>query len=152
MVQDDRALAVLMSIHPRWAGMIIASEKTAEVRRSPPAAEGSLLLLYATAPTSAVVAHARITKLHRGGVETLWRAIGLSSGLTKTQFASYLDGASAPGALSLGDVCAIEPQPLSFAPPQSWMWLHPGNAAHRSLLMQVRKRAPLRPPRLGGSS
>jgi predicted transcriptional regulator len=150
MVQDRRTLGVLMSIHPRWARKIISGEKTVEVRRRPPSADGATLLLYATGPVAAVIAHATITTVHQEDADKLWRRLGARTALDEQQFTSYLHGASAPGALELADVRAIEPVLLEFPAPQSWMWLHGESEPHRKLLKRVLESSALRPPGLGG--
>lgn len=151
MVRQIRPLAVLMSVHPTWAQKILTGQKTVEVRRRPPDAQGALLVLYATAPVGAIVGYAKITRVHRGSPAALWECLGTRSAMRKGEFVSYLAGASAPGALELADIEALSPQPLGFRAPQSWLWLDVRNPAHLAVLRAVRAPAWNRPSRLRGS-
>ncbi len=151
MVQDGRSLAVLLSIRPRWARMILTGQKTVEVRRRPPDAQGALLVLYATAPVGAIVGCTRITRVHHGSPSALWERLGAQSAMRKGEFVSYLAGARAPGALELADIKALSPQPLGFRAPQSWLWLDVRNPTHVALLSSVPAPTWNRPSRLRGS-
>ena len=134
MVRQIRPLAVLMSVHPLWAQKILTGEKTVEIRRRPPNAQGALLVLYATAPVSAIVGNARIARVHHGSPGALWERLGAQSAMRKGEFVSYLTGASPPGALELTDIKALPPQPVGFRAPQSWLWLDARNPTHLTLL------------------
>jgi predicted transcriptional regulator len=141
---------VLLSVHPRWAQRILTAEKTVEVRRRPPPADGAPLLLYATAPQSELVAYARIGSTQSGTPGELWCRVGARTAMNEHEFLAYLDGAPAPGALELTDVTPLMPRPLGFRAPQSWMWLRAAKPAHRSLLDGL-PAARSRPRRLRGS-
>lgn len=55
---------MLLSVHPRFATAILAGTKTVEVRRQRVAAPSGIpVLLYATAPTMAIVGMARIASV-----------------------------------------------------------------------------------------
>lgn len=57
--------AMLLSVHPRFAAAILEGTKTVEVRRQRVAApSGTPVLLYATAPTMALVGMALIASVH----------------------------------------------------------------------------------------
>ncbi len=134
MVQEVRPLGVLLSIHPRWMPKLLTGAKTVELRRRPPAAEGLSVLLYATAPVSAVVARAVAGKLHRGTPEQLWASVGDRGALSRAQLLAYLAGAANPGGLELGELRGFDPIPLPWRAPQSWMWLRRDDVGHRRLV------------------
>jgi predicted transcriptional regulator len=141
-----------MSIHPAWTQKILDGEKTVEVRRRPPEAKAYLLVLYATAPTAAVVGTARIARVHHGDPTTLWRIVGPGTALDRRRFLAYLDGAAAPGALELISVVPCAPISLPFRPPQSWMWLRRDDPAHSILFARVTAQGASRPQRVKGST
>jgi predicted transcriptional regulator len=145
MVREVRPLAVLISIHPRWAEAILSGEKTVEVRRRPPDAQGALMLMYATAPESRVIGRARIGSVQRGTPEDLWDRFGARSALGRDEFLTYLAGAPSPGVLELVEIAALRPRPLVFPAPQSWMWLDDANRDHASLIERARIGGPTRP-------
>lgn len=124
---------LLLSVHPRYVSLMVAGEKTVEIRRKRPTAPpGALVLIYATAPTSQVVAAGVLDDMVNGGADALWRRFGAQACLTRRVMRDYLRGASRPTALFLGAVAGLT-TPISLAhlqcsipdfhPPQSYRFL-----------------------------
>lgn len=128
-LRDERVL--LISVKPRYAEAILDGTKTVELRRTRPSLpDGSLILLYSSTPTRAVVGWARLKRVHEGTPEEIWDALGDGAAIDAVAFDAYFEGAAAAFALQLdGVVEAARPVPLSviraigIQPPQSWRYL-----------------------------
>ncbi|WP_327738249.1 ASCH domain-containing protein [Streptomyces nojiriensis] len=129
---SDPERAMLLSVHPRFATAILAGTKTVEVRRQRVAAPpGTPVLLYATAPTMAIVGMARIASVQVASPREVWTASRTSTGISRREYDDYMSGATRASGLSLEEPVAFEePVPLaalrasgSFHPPQSYRYL-----------------------------
>lgn len=129
---SDPERAMLLSVHPRFATAILAGTKTVEVRRQRVAAPpGTPVLLYATAPTMAIVGMARIASVQVATPREVWTASGTSAGISLREYDEYMSGATRASGLSLEEPVTFEvPVPLaalrasgSFHPPQSYRYL-----------------------------
>ena len=123
---------MLLSVHPRFATAILAGTKTVEVRRQRVAAPpGTPVLLYATAPTMAIVGLARITSVRVASPREVWSASRTKAGISRREYDEYMSGALQASGLSLEAPVTFEsPVPLaalrasgSFHPPQSYRYL-----------------------------
>ncbi|MFI6444891.1 ASCH domain-containing protein [Kitasatospora sp. NPDC050543] len=124
--------ALLLSVHPRFATAILAGSKTVEVRRQrvavPP---GTPVVLYATAPTMALVGMARVAAVQVGTPREVWSASRSRTGITRREYDEYMSGAAQASGLTLEEpVTFEEPVPLSalrsagaFHPPQSYRYV-----------------------------
>lgn len=130
MSQSDRAL--LLSIRPRYAHAILNGTKTAEIRRQRPAVHpGTLVIIYATKPVGALVGTARISDIREGSPAEIWEQHQHSTGVTKSEYDSYLAGADTAHLLFLHRVQRLEPlltleqirSATAFQPPQSYRYL-----------------------------
>ena len=128
-----RPATLLLSVRPRYVSLMVAGEKTVEIRRVRPTAEpGALVLIYATAPTREVVAAGVLDGMVSGGADRLWGHFGRQTCLTRQAMRDYLRGASRPTALLLRTVEPLT-APISlanlqlsipdFRPPQSYRFL-----------------------------
>ena len=121
--------AIVMSIHPRWVDAILSGHKTFELRRRAPDRElAKGIMIYSTAPTSALVAIGDIQDIVRAPPQLLWSEIGTMSGCSKAEFFQYFEGVNVASALKLTNVRRISPLPLALLrsrigwhPPVSWM-------------------------------
>lgn len=129
----NRPDTLLLSVHPRYVSLMIAGEKTVEIRRIRPTAEPeALVLIYATAPTCQVVATGVLKGMVNGGADRLWCRFGRQACMTRQAMRDYLRGASRPTAMPLRAVAALT-APISlahlqlsipdFRPPQSYRFL-----------------------------
>ncbi|MFF7442135.1 ASCH domain-containing protein [Streptomyces sp. NPDC008122] len=129
---SDPERAMLLSVHPRFATAILAGTKTVEVRRQRVAAPpGTPVLLYATAPTMAIVGMARIASVQVASPREVWSASRASAGISRREYDEYMSGATRASGLSLEEPIIFEdPVPLAalrasgpFHPPQSYRYL-----------------------------
>ncbi|MFD9479020.1 ASCH domain-containing protein [Streptomyces nojiriensis] len=129
---NDPERAMLLSVHPRFATAILAGSKTVEVRRQRIAAPpGTPVLLYATAPTMAIVGAARIASVQVASPREVWSTSRTQAGISRREYDAYMSGASRASGLTLADpVTFREPVPLtalravgSFHPPQSYRYV-----------------------------
>ncbi len=87
--------AMLLSVHPRFATAILAGSKTVEVRRQRVAAPpGIAVLLYATAPTMALVGIARIAAVQVASPREVWSTHRARTGISRREYDEYMSGAS----------------------------------------------------------
>ncbi|MFJ4920233.1 ASCH domain-containing protein [Streptomyces sp. NPDC088725] len=129
---NDPERAMLLSVHPRFATAILAGSKTVEVRRQRvAAAPGTTVLLYATAPTMALVGMARIASVHVASPKEVWSAHRTQTGITRREYDAYMSGAAQASGLTLADPVSFnEPVTLralrtkgTFHPPQSYRYM-----------------------------
>lgn len=129
---NDLERAMLLSVHPRFATAILAGSKTVEVRRQRVAAPpGTPVLLYATAPTMALVGMAHIAAVQVGTPRQVWSAARARTGISRREYDQYMSGATQASGITLKEpVTFDEPVPLAalraagtFHPPQSYRYL-----------------------------
>lgn len=124
---------MLISIRPRHVADILDGRKTVEVRRArPTVSDGSLILIYATAPVQQVVATCVLAGIRTGGADRLWREFGADACLSRAEMRDYLRGASQPTVLLLRHVRElVTPVSLErmrqmiprFHPPQTYRFV-----------------------------
>jgi predicted transcriptional regulator len=124
---------LLLSLRPRFAEAILSGAKTVELRRRPvKAVSGTVVVLYASAPTMAVVGTAVLVDVVALSPHTAWRRYRHTLALSWAEFTEYLTGAEQVHLLRLDDVKELD-QPLTlqtlrgsapFQPPQSFRYLH----------------------------
>lgn len=139
----DRAL--LLSIRPRFAQLVLDERKTVELRRKAPRVHvGALVLLYASSPEKALVGTARVAAINTGTPNAIWKSSSGRTSLTRSEFDEYFDGTDEAVAISLEDVSRLEPaRPLHavrdendwFEPPQSFCYLEPSQVVSLRLAL-----------------
>jgi predicted transcriptional regulator len=84
----------LFSIKPGYAELIVEGEKTVELRRrfTKNVAAGSIVLIYCTSPTQAIIGFARIKKVELLPLDTLWSKHGSRAKIDEEDFDSYFLG------------------------------------------------------------
>lgn len=137
MALDDAAL--LLSVRPRFARLLLDGSKTVELRRVRPGiAQGALVLIYASSPTRTLVGSARVAGIQAASTECIWQEHGPETGVTRREYDDYFSGIDTAVAISLVDVRPLErPRPLhdlrrrleGFRPPQSFRYLDSGQVA-----------------------
>lgn len=86
---------MVISIRPEFAFAILEGCKQVELRRTRPlTSSGDLMLLYATAPTSAIVGWARIEEVLEREVEILKEEVLSASSVEERAFDEYFQGVS----------------------------------------------------------
>ncbi len=126
--KQSRQTCVILAIHPRQAAGIYAGTKRWEFRKVPPPVPGPVLL-YETAPVSAITGKVFLAAKIQGNPECVWgfaktqKTIGGGPGITVREFRSYVGKAQSVAA------CATffaerfaEPVPLppGVPPPQNF--------------------------------
>ena len=74
---------LLLSIHPRYADLILSGEKTVELRRRRPRIKSGPGLIYATSPRMELVAMFRIEGVISVPLVLLWQAVRDAAGVTQ---------------------------------------------------------------------
>jgi predicted transcriptional regulator len=124
------ARVLVMSIKPRYADRIFAGEKTVELRRTRPRVEsGDVVLVYASAPTKALVGAFAIGGVISEEVSCLWNRYSSMLGVSHKEYREYFAGTGMAHGLLVAEYVSFVPVPLSvlrrrvgFRPPQSYMF------------------------------
>jgi predicted transcriptional regulator len=118
-----------MSIHPRYAEAILSGRKRAEFRKRPLAADVDIVLMYATAPVSAIVGWFTVRDTVRTAPDDIWRRLHTVGEICWPDFADYYAGRDEGVALLIGEVRQLaKPVALSeirpaLATPQSFNYI-----------------------------
>jgi predicted transcriptional regulator len=96
--------AVLISIYPRYAEAIRRGEKQVEFRKVRFKRPIKHLVVYATAPVSAVVAVAEVAGMDEGSPATIWEQWSDVGSITRDDFFAYFEGSDCAVAIELGQV------------------------------------------------
>lgn len=122
--------AVLLSIKPKYADLILDGSKRVEFRRSWAAQDVSVIVLYSSSPIQKIVGVVEVEEVVVATPTSLWKTCTeRGGGLTRGEFRSYFAGKSRGVAVLLGRVFKpAEHVELSnvigrFAPPQSFRYL-----------------------------
>jgi predicted transcriptional regulator len=123
--------ALFISVKPHYANAILDGRKTVELRRTRPnLPNGSLVILYSSTPTRAVVGWAELTGVRSGTPIEIWDGYGAAAAIEELDYDAYFDGTDQAFALELNCVvAAVQPIPLSvirsigIEPPQSWRYV-----------------------------
>lgn len=131
MQADETAL--FLSLRPRYAELLLAGQKSVELRRIRPVApEGSLVLLYASSPAMTLVGQAEVERIEVAALDQVWRKHGLRTGISRAEYDRYFMGSDQAVAILLTNIRRLErPRPLDdlrhrlngFRPPQSYRYL-----------------------------
>lgn len=131
MRADGKVL--LISIRPRFADLILGGSKTVELRRIRPAVdEGDRVLLYASSPVRELIGSCTVAGVDVGSADELWKSHGDHSGVSRSEFDHYFEGAVRAVGISLREPRRVRrPRTLAelrrrlpgFSPPQSFGYL-----------------------------
>lgn len=124
--------AVLLSIKPKYADLILAGTKRVELRRSWPSNDIGVMVLYSSAPIQKLVGVAFIDHIEECDLEQLWPlAEANGGGVTYDELKSYVAGKKTAFGVMINHVkvaeVEIDPKDLfpDFTPPQSFLYLEP---------------------------
>lgn len=93
---------LLLSVRPRFAAMLLAGTKTAEVRRRfPEIPVGMTVVIYSSSPEKAVLGTMTVQKLVRSTAAGIWGDYSDAIGIGKPELTDYLEGASECSVLEL---------------------------------------------------
>lgn len=122
--------AVLLSIKPKYADLILAGSKLVEFRRSWAAQDVSVIVLYSSSPIRRIVGMVEVDEIIVASPSSLWKTCTeRGGGLTRNELRSYFSGKSRGVAVLLGKVLKpakhIEPSDVisEFVAPQSFRYL-----------------------------
>lgn len=142
--------ALLVSLRPRFASLLLSGEKTVELRRTPPDVQpGALVLMYESSPTRRLVGRGRVQAIDMATPAAIWRRHGAATGVTREEFNAYFDGTTRAVAITIADARALaRPASLDelrrrwadFRPPQSFRYLSPSQVARLTVPGPARPR------------
>lgn len=122
--------AILLSIRPKYADLILSGTKLVEFRRSWAASEVSTIVLYSSAPIQKIVGLVKVQDVVVASPSSLWETCKeRGGGLTRKELRAYFCGKSKGVAILLGHVLKphnhIKPSDIidDFIPPQSFRYL-----------------------------
>lgn len=122
--------AVLLSIKPKYADLILAGSKRVEFRRTWAKEDVSVIVLYSSSPVQRIVGAVAVDQIVVASPTSLWKTCAeRGGGLTRNELRSYFAGKREGVAVLLGEVLKIatlvEPSDVirEFRPPQSFRYL-----------------------------
>lgn len=122
--------AILLSVKPRFADLIIAGSKRVELRRAVPALPVGTIALYSSSPVQAIVALVDVTETVEASPTRLWElARDNGGGLTREELRSYFESKKTGFAFMLENVRVfdrpVDPKEFftAFTAPQSFKYL-----------------------------
>ena len=135
MAKPTDQRVALISVHPEFADKLLSGEKRVELRRSRVRGAISHLVIYATAPKSAVLGWVKVTAVESASPTNIWNAHKKHAGISRARFRRYFRGCRSATAIRV-----VDPQPLQrplrlsqinedLSAPQSWRYLSPDDAA-----------------------
>lgn len=124
----------LMSIHPEFVDGILGGTKRVEFRKRPVADDVTHVLVYATAPVSALVGVFQVTGQDTAAPSALWSKFAGEAGISRARFREYFRGRSQGTGIRIGQVTPAA-APLSLIdvtgldrPPQSFQYIPEASA------------------------
>jgi predicted transcriptional regulator len=124
--------AVLLSIKPKYADLILAGTKTVELRRSWPSNDIGVIVIYSSAPVQRLTGIALISEIKECDFDTLWAVSQAhGGGVTYDELSGYIDKKKLSYGVMLGKVMPaevpVDPKTLfpNFTPPQGFLYLTP---------------------------
>ena|ERR1700730_6916615 len=130
-MQPQERRDILVSIHPFFAGKILAGQKRVELRRKFPIRTGSRLLIYSCSPVSAVVWFAQITAVLRLPTRQIWREYREAACISRKEFDAYFYDLQCGFVIVLEGITSIHrklsasdlQQRSGIVPPQSYRYV-----------------------------
>lgn len=122
--------AILLSVKPKFANLILAGSKRVEFRRAVPALPVGTLALYSSSPVQAIIALVDVIETIEASPTRLWDlARENGGGLTRAELRSYFESKKTGFALMLENVRVFD-RPVNpkeffktFTAPQSFKYL-----------------------------
>jgi predicted transcriptional regulator len=127
---QPEASAILLSVKPKFAKLIVAGSKLVELRRTIPARAVGTIAIYSSSPVQSIVALADVKEIIEASASKLW-AISRDNGggLTRDELMVYFDSKKTGFAFMLKNV-RVYSQPVTpvkvfkpFSAPQSFRYL-----------------------------
>ncbi|WP_413892955.1 ASCH domain-containing protein [Candidatus Skiveiella danica] len=131
-LQQPTGRAVLLSIKPKYADLILAGSKTVELRRSWPSNDIGVMIIYSSAPVQRLTGVALIREIRECDFDTLWKVSQAhGGGVTYEDLQEYIGSKKLAYGVMLGRVLPaeipVDPNNLfpNFTPPQGFFYLSP---------------------------
>lgn len=122
--------AILLSVKPKYASLIVDGSKLVELRRAVPAQAVGTIAIYSSSPVQAIVALADVGEIIEASPSKLWTiAKDNGGGLTRTELITYFASKKTGFAIMLHNVRVygkpVRPEKIfkSFSAPQSFRYL-----------------------------
>ncbi len=122
--------AVLLSVKPRFADLIVSGTKQVEFRRVWAQEPVPWIAIYSSTPTQQIIGIVEVESVVLASASSLWGVnCSLGGGLTRTELRSYFAGRARGYAVMLGRVLRphepVEPTEVirGFRAPQSFRYL-----------------------------
>lgn len=130
--QQPTGRAVLLSIKPKYADLILAGSKTVELRRSWPSNDIGVMIIYSSSPVQRLTGIALIKEIRECDFDALWDVAQTNGGgVSEDELREYIGKKSLAYGVMLGRVepakVLIDPKSLfpNFTPPQGFLYLSP---------------------------
>ena len=119
-------VAILLSVHPRFADLIFDGTKRIEFRKRNVPAEIGRVYVYSTSPASAILGYFDVERTIDLSPVNLWKNYSSIGGIAKKDFDSYYRGHRLGRGILIGSIrryrCAIS-LPMHMRAPQSFAYL-----------------------------
>jgi len=124
--------AILLSVRPQYANLIVDGVKKVELRRKFPIdlSPGAKCLIYSSSPTQRIIGECKIGEVKRLSIEQLWHEVGIDAMVPWSYYRSYFANTDAGCAVFLyGHIRYARPMLLTdvLGPagraPQSYQYL-----------------------------
>lgn len=138
--------AILLSIKPTFANLIIEGSKRVELRRAIPSQPISTIVIYSSSPVQSIVALANVSEIVEASPSKLW-AISRDNGggLTRAALMTYFESKKVGYALMLDNVRVfanpVTPNKIfkNFSAPQSFRYLTPKDLQKLERILELEK-------------
>ena len=130
--QQPTGSAILLSVKPKFASLIVNGSKLVELRRTVPAQTVGTIAIYSSSPVQAIVALADVKETIEASPAKLWTIAKVKgSGLTRAELMDYFESKKTGFAILLQNV-RVYGKPVKptnvfkpFSAPQSFRYLTP---------------------------
>jgi predicted transcriptional regulator len=128
VAEQSTGRVALMAIRPEFAEQILAGTKRVEFRKRPLAPDVTEVVVYASAPVSAVIGAFAVARQETRHPRELWSLFADVGGIRRARYAEYFEGRAVGTGIVVGAVRRLaEPIPLRVIglqrPPQSSQYL-----------------------------
>jgi predicted transcriptional regulator len=118
-----------MSIHPKFAQLILEGKKKVEFRKTRFASHVSHIVIYATTPIQKIVGYFEVKRIQVADPQNLWQSYSDIGGIDQKSFQDYYSNFNEGVAIEVGQVYPLDQSlPLncistSLIAPQSYIYL-----------------------------
>lgn len=141
--QQPKGSAILLSVKPKFANLIVEGSKLVELRRTIPAQNVGTIAIYCSSPVQMIVALAEVKETIEASPSKLWDiSKGNGGGLTKAELLAYFESKKTGFALMLENIRVyrkpVNPAKIfkSFSAPQSFRYLIPNELKKLEQLLE----------------